>query len=81
MNLKTAEMLSWHMRDAEVIEEYSGRNMYGKTTAAIVFDDWCDLLESVSRVTSETEGLDTNAFAKEIGQIKQDSMGRRIVVY
>lgn len=61
--------------DFELREDYSGRAMYGETTAAFVFDDWTDVaLLGYAAAQADVE-------ASAIEGLRSDNMGRGLVVY
>ncbi len=71
-------------------EEYSGRNMYGDKTHAVIVDPG-DIFELIAiaavRVKEDEdseEGLDDyghEAFVEDIRKLRQDSMGRNSLVF
>lgn len=74
--------------EAEVREDYSGRGMYGKQTAAIVFDQMGELMAIVAKASQyaadtteyeDEEGNripDTDDLIEEVQKFRFDSMGR-----
>ena len=75
---------------AEIRADYSGRGMYGKTTAAVVFDQGITLGQFASIVgeiaATIVDGSDIYEarvpFLREIENLRTDSMGRDgIVIY
>lgn len=75
--------------EMSVYENYSGRGMYGSATTGIVYDNLSDLLQATAQamadILDESEGsnesLDDESFIVELGQIRQDQMGRSGIVY
>src|SRR4051812_40936618 len=67
-------------------EGYSGRGMYGKTTAAVCFDRLGDFLAAVARVAADLQfdsAADGRAddFCAELQRLGTDGMGRGTVIY
>jgi len=79
MKLKYAQALAKTAQESdlelELREEYSGRSMYGNTTAAVVGSN-STLLECVAIVAREIDEEDYDDFLKEISRIRRDSMGK-----
>jgi len=71
--------------ELQVRESYSGRGMYGAETAAIVADDLGDLLVGIARYCGELDPCQDDAKICDVvhfcQSMRQDSMGRGIVVY
>lgn len=65
---KVVEYLAGEGVEAEVYEDYSGRNMYGKTTAAVL----CDETHEVMWAMGELGIRDS---------MKVDNLGKRWIVY
>lgn len=63
---------------ARVVEEYSGRGMYGETTFAVATDDAVNLL--LSAVWEAAENPE-DVPAERPDELRQDSLGRGYVVY
>lgn len=74
-------------------DDYSGRNMYGKTTDAIALDNQKDLILLVA-VAAHRFGADANdevrvgddiitfdEYCEDLGAIKSDSMGHGVIIY
>jgi len=67
-----------------VREDYSGRSMFGKTTAAVVLDGGLtDLIPTIALVAFEAgeNGEDFWDMHEDIASLRTDSMGRGTVVY
>lgn len=75
--------------DASLRESYSGRGMYGKETAGVVLDgDVTDILRAVINnatvfVQEEDEPVDFFDLCEKfsVGNLRQDSMGLRVIIY
>lgn len=80
--------------DCKVQAEYSGRGMFGQTTAAIVVDSATQLLADVIRYVSENIGeysdpKEDNVTIKEwlgneipdVSSFRVDNLGSRIILY
>lgn len=81
MELKLAEILANYNYNIEVREEYSGRGMYGKTTAGVVCDD-CDLFEALSSIMEDNDEDLREYVADNIRNgFAQDSMGFNKIYY
>ena len=62
--------------EATLYEDYSGRGMYGKTTAAVVTDSATDVAFALGAlIAAEKEEV------PDLVQVQTDGMGRQIVVY
>lgn len=59
----------------EVYENYSGRDMYGKTCMGITVDNLYKALFNLGR---ESENYD---FAKELERLEVDNLGRSYIIY
>ena len=97
MNEQTAQFLVEATENAgnqeiDLREDYSGRGMYGRSTVAVVVDDFGQLLADVLNYIQEnigegdetTEGQRTWEGAnltEKIGRFSVDSMGRGVVIY
>ena len=89
MERKLAEVLKNMMEnageEAEVYEDYSGRNMMGKTTTGLVIDHVALLLTVIitnaqDLVHDDLEWGPTATF-EDTDQIKTDNIGRQIIIY
>lgn len=94
MDVKTARKIVQAGDDLglelNIREEYSGRGMFGKKTAGVVFDSLNDLLQSVAHAAAETaiedfeehDGDESMQDFMEGLEIKgQDNMGMSSIVY
>ncbi|MDF7826969.1 hypothetical protein P4B35_23295 [Pontiellaceae bacterium B12227] len=64
----------------EVRNDYSGRGMFGKETAAIVTDDSAAILQTVVSIAKEDpEALEE--FQEDDFRFRQDSLGRDSIIY
>ena len=73
------DCLEYSGEEGELYEDYSGRNMYGKTTCGVVFDHETLLMTAVLSFLKENPEL-----AKEIPEfdkIQADNIGRSIIWY
>lgn len=66
--------LAWDI-GGEVYEDYSGRNMFGKTCLGIVVEE---LENSLFRLGKESGDYE---FSKELQNFRTDSMGRSAIIY
>lgn len=79
MKIEVAKIISEF--GGELWEEYSGRGMYGSTTAAIEFDSESDFYAALGEVM-ECDMEDREEVAKYLrGRVNIDNMGRGIIVY
>lgn len=64
-------------------ENYSGRGMFGRVTAAVVFPQWKDFCEALVYYTAlhTRQGDDTDEIADAVSRLKLDDMGRSIIAY
>ncbi len=81
MKLEYAELIAATNPEIELRTEYSGRGMYGETTAAVVFPDVSDLFRAIAEVASEMNTQEAEQFAQAMGKIKTDGMGRSQLAY
>lgn len=87
MHKVTAEALESEGAE-DIRDDYSGRGMYGKTTHAVVFADWSDVLKAITQVAYElgsgdlmfTEDEKKTVLA-DLRKTRYDSMGRSIIIY
>ena len=79
---KLVELVNEAGYDAELREDYSGRFMYGKTTAGIVMDSLGTLLTVVLTAAMEYpeafDGLDAEV---PYNGFRTDSMGMDMIIY
>jgi hypothetical protein len=81
MELKLAELLEMHSCEIEVREDYSGRGMYGKSTAAIVCDE-SNMFEAIAGIMESGDEEEREYVADNIRYgFKTDSMGYSTVYY
>lgn len=66
--------------DIELIKDYSGRGMYGKTTCGVVmsYDGW---KSTVAEATSKLSGDARENFINELKNIRTDNMGKFQYIY
>lgn len=72
--------------DMELREDYSGRGMYGSTTAAVVAGSTAEIVAAAfgagsAAVTMEEDGKRLDFNTDDLLRLRQDAMGRGIVVY
>lgn len=66
--------------DAELREDYSGRGMYGKATAAVVIGSWTKFAAAVAQAA--VDSLDHDEVIADVEKAKWDNMGRsEMVIY
>lgn len=90
MDIKTAKLIV-EAAQAEGIEglsyraDYSGRQMYGATTAAISADSMADIVAAAFAAGREVESMDDQMLTDEamldLRHLQSDNMGRGVVVY
>jgi len=94
MHQVTAEALDQEGAE-DIRDDYSGRGMCGKTTHAVVFEDWRDAIKAIVNVSLEIganhnddvrgvseahlDAMDT--VIDDLKKIRYDSMGKSIVLY
>jgi sugar phosphate isomerase/epimerase len=89
--VETAEELGIEIN---LYENYSGRGMFGRTTAGIVYDKDGDLLQAVAKaakvyteITDEARengielAFDVDDFIHGLKNLSSDSMGRSTIIY
>lgn len=64
----------------ELREDYSGRGMYGKTTAAVVFDGEQEFYSAIAEVM-ECDIEDRETVANALRNIRTDNMGKGMIFY
>lgn len=92
MDAKIAAMLEQANPELRMRTDYSGRGMYGKTTAGVACDSWNDVLCAVGNILQEVvndihqecfeehEEMEQLATALQEG-FHSDQMGRGIIIY
>jgi hypothetical protein len=93
MQLETAKIIAEVAEDAgnenvSLREDYSGRGMYGQTTAGLVVGSLGDLLPLVAAAAAQLERqqgeegvMDIDTFIGSLERIRTDNMGRDLIVY
>ncbi len=90
MRVETAKLIVEAGRadgiDVRLSEGYSGRGMFGKTTAAVTADSQSDLLRAVARATLKLHAAancdqEVESFLEEMGGLRKDAMGLGVVYY
>ncbi len=91
MKMETANILVSMLRevdkwDAEIMEDYSGRCMFGQTTTAITDCSLNDILMAVCKfiVDNDNSSVDVdilNAFEEVALGLRTDSLGKGQMVY
>jgi hypothetical protein len=80
MKEEVAEILFNHGHSIEVMDDYSGRGMYGKMTTAVTCDDMSDICVAIATAAIEEpdafKGLKPSDF-----NFREDSLGRGRVYY
>jgi hypothetical protein len=68
--------------DIELYEEYSGRNMYGKTTTAIVIGTLLNLIPLVGQTVFEiNDKNEAQKFIDDLENLRSDQLGQNTIVY
>ena len=67
--------------DVKVYNEYSGRGMYGKTTAGVVVPELGVLLAAICTCTIDMTGDDQEGLATELRNTHSDNLGRNSTIY
>ena len=81
MELKLAELLESRNYAIEIREDYSGRGMYGKSTAGIVCDE-SDMFEALAEIMESGDKEEREYVAKDIRYgFRTDSMGYSTIYY
>jgi hypothetical protein len=62
-------------------EDYSGRDMFGKTTAAVVVPDQRSLLLAVASYAAACGTMSADGLIDAIPDFRFDDLGRDLVVY
>lgn len=74
-----AEAAEGLMMDAEMLAGYSGRSMFGATTAALVVDNLLDVAAIAAFAAADNpRAVD---LANDLRMLRSDQLGRRWVVY
>jgi hypothetical protein len=60
-------------------EEYSGRNMFGRTTSAVVYTRLRDFVAAVARAAVESD--DPDRLIEDLAKIRTDELGMDMIVY
>jgi hypothetical protein len=80
MDLKTAKYVE-KFGDCDVREEYSGRCMYGETTAAVVFEYPDSATRTFLDAAFEAGVQDDYDVVRDLKRLRTDSMGKGVVYY
>ncbi len=90
MNAEVAKMLKTAADrldiEVEVTTDYSGRGMYGKSTAGLVLDNPMDLVAIAVEAANHLNDMDKATEADDLVgyfyvSLKWDNMGRSYIVY
>jgi hypothetical protein len=65
--------------EASVYEDYSGRGMYGKTTAGVVLSSMTAAIAAAAAAVADAD--EPRDMADDLGNLSWDSMGRDIIIY
>lgn len=83
MTIELANFLKFALEyggeEAEILETYSGRGMFGRETVGIVFSSQTILLESILAYIKENPGVETQI--PDFDKIQSDNMGRDVIYY
>lgn len=63
----------------EIREDYSGRNMFGKTTTGVVAESFFDIIGAVLAQISDNKAMEIPDFSQFM--CCGDSMGHDIIIY
>ncbi len=83
MKLETAELISEY--GGELRENYSGRGMFGKETAGVVFESERDFFHALADIIKD--GVEDNSadigelIPEALKRIQTDNMGKNIIYY
>lgn len=87
MNLTTARVLVEAGYDIGVdvalYEGYSGRGMFGKVTDAVTVSNLADFAAVAAKagINLERSREDETEFLEDLQKLRQDSLGRSIIIY
>jgi hypothetical protein len=82
MKLEFAELLGNVNYNIDVREDYSGRGMYGRTTAGVVVEDLSEFLSAVGEAIEYGDEDEIAMIAEELQKgVSTDSMGRSMIIY
>lgn len=76
-----AELLKWAHNGGYVINNYSGRNMYGTKTIAMVFHSRQEFDEAISEVIENGCEEDRKVAAQLMREIRVDDLGKSKIFY
>ncbi len=73
-------------QEIDIRNEYSGRGMYGRSTFAVVVDNESELLLNVIQYIKEKDEtterfVETLPDVSNVGTLRTDGMGRKVVIY
>ena len=80
MKLEIAQALSNAHPDIKICEDYSGRAMYGETTAAVIYPTFGILLGAACIVAVQS-GDNGYIVALELAKCQFDNMGHDYIAY
>lgn len=88
MEIKTAQVVQdYTCLEVEILQNYSGRGMYGSTTVGLVMDGEIDdvliplALMALEVEPGSQEAAEIEGVLDDLGRIRQDSLGLRKVYY
>ncbi len=85
MKLATAEALANAAHDlgmeAEVMDGYSGRSMYGRETTAVSAESMCALIAAAASAAGLMDVDDQGDFIDDLKGLRWDSLGLGVIVY
>ena len=67
--------------EAELYEDYSGKGMFGKTTAGVVVDNFNVLLTCIITNADSLVDCHGEPVFEDIQNVKHDNMGVQIIIY
>lgn len=83
MKREAAELISDY--GGEIRENYSGRGMYGKETAGVIFDDEKEFYKTVAEIVQmcieDNNAEDCDLICDALRNMQIDNMGKGIIYY
>lgn len=80
MDIETSKIFK-KFADCEIVNDYSGRGMFGKTTTGIILEDETEFMSVIAEIMVSGEEEEREIVAEYLTNIKEDSMGFQKIFY
>lgn len=65
----------------EILENYSGRNMFGERTTGVIFEDQSEFNLAIADLLERCDRDECEVVANAIRYLKTDNMGKQTIYY